>query len=120
MPGNEQELPDVVRTPVTDIPLNKRPRASRLVEQLLRSGMITAAELAAAIVADEAVLESYRLGRVRMPLERQLCLALVAIEGVPAARRAGFALRAQVEAELAVASTLTETHDAPPVSHRWP
>lgn len=106
--------------PATDLPPAKRPRAARLIEQILGSEAIDAAELAAAVVCDEAMLESFRLGRAKMPLDRQLCLALVAIERVPAARRAAFALRAQVEAELAVAATLTETHDQPPVSHRWP
>lgn len=110
-------------TPVlalADIPLARRPRAARLIEQVLGTGAITETELAAAIVCDAATLESFRLGRARMPLDRQLCLALVAIEHVPVARRAGFALRSQVEAELAMAATLTETHDQPPVSHRWP
>ena len=110
----------LVLEPATDIPLAKRPRAARLIEQMLGSGSITAAELASAIVCDVETLESFRLGRTKMSLDRQLCLALVAIEHVPVARRAGFALRSQVEAELAVAATLTETHAQPPVTHRWP
>lgn len=86
---------------------------------MLRTGGISSSELAAAIVTDQATLDACRLGRTRMPLERQLCLAVVAIERLPAARRAGFALRAQVEAELAVAATRGVTHDQPPISHRW-
>lgn len=118
--GRPTSRPKLVLEPVTDTPLGKRPRAARLIEQIIGSGCLSVAELAAAIVSDEATVEAYRLGRSRMPLERQLCLALVAIDRVPVARRAGYALRAQVEAELAVAATLTETHDQPPVSHRWP
>jgi hypothetical protein len=120
-PGDSTTTPaKLVLEAVTDLPLAKRPRAARLIEQLLGTGAISSSELADAIVCDGATLEAYRLGRRKMPLERQLCLALVAIERVPAARRAGFALRSQVEAELAVAATLTETHDQPPVTHRWP
>lgn len=106
--------------PVSEVPPARRPRAARLIEQILGTGTLSASELAAAIVCDEATLESFRLGTRRIPLDRQLCLALVAIEHVPAARRAGFALRSQVEAEVAVAAIRTESHAQPPVSHRWP
>lgn len=106
--------------PAPGIPVGKRSRASRLVEQLVGSGAFSESELADAIVVTRETLESYRSGRVKIPLERQLCIALLAIERAPAARRAGFALRAQVEAEIAVAATRTETHDSPPVCHRWP
>lgn len=103
----------------TSLPLQKRPRAARLLEQLVRAGC-TESVLAEAIVVTEEMLAGYRGGRLPIPIDRQLCLALYAIEHVPAARRAGFTLRAQVEAEIALARASTEVHDAPPVSHRWP
>lgn len=102
-----------------DIPLQKRSRAARLIEQLLRDGCPEAV-LSEAIVVNEPMLAGYRAGRVPVPLDRQLCLALYAIEHVPSARRAAFALRAQVEAEIALATDATEVHDTPPISHRWP
>ena len=103
-----------------DIPLSKRSRAARLIEQLIGTGQVTAADLATAIVVSERTLAAYRSGHMKVPLERQLCLALFAMERSPVVRRAGFALRSQVEAEMAVASTRTETHNEPPVIHRWP
>ena len=112
-----------VRVPANrdaEIPLSKRSRAARLIEQLIGTGQVTPTDLATAIVVSERRLASFRSGRMKVPLERQLCLALFAIERSPVARRAGFALRAQVEAEMAVASTRTETHNEPPVIHRWP
>lgn len=101
-----------------DIPLAKRSRAARLIEQLIGTGM-PADELATAIVVNDRTLEAYRSGRTKIPLQRQLCLALIGMEQ-PAVRRAAFALRAQVEAEMAVESTRTQTHNGPPVTNRWP
>ncbi len=103
-----------------DIPLSKRSRAARLIEQLIGTGQASPADLATAIVVSDRTLAAYRSGQTKVPLERQLCLALFAIERSPVVRRAGFALRSQVEAEMAVASTRTETHNEPPVIHRWP
>lgn len=103
-----------------DIPLSKRSRAARLIEQLVGTGQVTTTDLASAIVVSDRTLAAYRSGHTKVPLERQLCLALFAIERSPVARRSGFALRAQVEAEMAVAATRTETHNEPPVIHRWP
>lgn len=105
---------------LADIPLPRRSRAARLIEQLVGSGHISAADLAAAIVVSDRTLAECRSGHARVPLERQLCLALLACELSPLTRRAGFALRAQVEAQMAVGTTRTETHNEPPVSHRWP
>lgn len=111
--------PPVATAPRSDRPRQKRARAARLIGQVLDSG-VPASELAAAIVVSERVLAHYRSGRIPVPLDRQLCLALYVIEHVPAARRAAFTLRAQVEAEVALARGATEVHRAPPISHRWP
>jgi hypothetical protein len=54
-----------------------------------------------------------------MPLERQLCLALLVIERWPYSsqlRRNGFGLRSQVRAEAAFHARITTTHMAPMVT----
>ena len=98
----------------------RRSRAVRLLERVLASGALSAAQIADAIVVSEDELERYRVGDVRMPLARQLCLALVVIERVPALARHARALRGQVEAEAAFLSGETKTHSIAPVPHRWP
>lgn len=118
-PAGDSSRPLPPDAQLPELPLQKRPRAARLIEQLVENG-ISETALAEAIVVPVALLAEFRSGRVQLPLDRQLCLALYAIERVPRARRAGFTLRAQVEAEIALASDSTETHAAPPVTHRWP
>jgi hypothetical protein len=66
---------------------------------LLRDGAFTEEELAAAIVISTKTLERYRAGKLSVPLDRQLCLALVLIQ-LPAYARLGFQLRGQVEAAM--------------------
>lgn len=105
--------------PRQELPLHKRARAARLLAQILDSEAMTPTELAAAILVSEPLLDEYRSGRLRMPLDRQLCLALIAIEHLPAARRAGHALRAQIRAEIALESDATEVHSSPPIQRRW-
>jgi hypothetical protein len=105
--------------PRSELPLHKRARAARLLAQILDSGAMTPAALAAGILVSEPMLEEYRSGRLRIPLDRQLCLALIAIEQLPDARRAGHALRAQIRAEIALGTDATEVHQAPRVSRRW-
>lgn len=105
--------------PRRELPIHKRSRAARLIAQIVDSGAMTAHDLAAAILVSEPMLEEYRSGRLRIPVDRQLCVALVAIERLPEVRRAGHALRAQIQAEIALATDATEVHGAPPPSHRW-
>jgi hypothetical protein len=78
-----------------------RPRSSRaiwLVEKLLRDRVCTEEDLARELVIEPQVLAEYRTGHVPMPVERQLCLALVLIERGSAYARLGHQLHAQVAA----------------------
>lgn len=118
-PAGDPSRPLPQEAGLPELPLQKRPRAARLIEQLIEHG-VSEASLAEAIVVPEPLVAEFRSGRIQLPLDRQLCLALYAIAHVPRARRAAFTLRAQVEAEIALASDSTETHSTPPVTHRWP
>lgn len=52
-----------------------------------------------------------------MPLDRQLCLALVLMQ-LPAYARMGFRLRDQVSAAMRYEQHVTATHDGPPMASR--
>lgn len=91
----------------------RRSRSIRLVEELIASERHDVGELASAIGVTGEMLESYRSGRLRMPLERQLCLARLTLElwpHPPRVRRYAYALRGQVLAEMAFRNRLTSTH----------
>jgi hypothetical protein len=53
-------------------------------------------------------LASYVTGEREIPLERQMCLALLVVERCPRLARKGYALRGQVRAAMAVQSMDTE------------
>ena len=94
----------------------RRSRSVRLIEGLLATGKVESDHLACALSVTLPALESFRRGHARMPLERQLCLALLVIErwpSTPQLRRDGFALRSQVRAEVAFHARITKTHTAP-------
>lgn len=97
----------------------RRSRSVRLIEALLATGNVDCGELACALGITQHALESYRRGRARMPLERQMCLALLVIERWPYSprlRRNGFGLRSQVLAEAAFHARITKTHNAPMIT----
>jgi hypothetical protein len=97
----------------------RRSRSVRLIEALLATGRVKCDDLACALSVTPRALESYRRGRARMPLERQLCLALLVIERWPYSsqlRRNGFGLRSQVLAEAAFHARITKTHMTPMVT----
>ena len=97
----------------------RRSRSVRLIERLLATGTVERDDLACALSVTLPVLESYRRGHARMPLERQLSLALLVIERwpcTPQLRRYAFALRGQVFAEAAFDARITKTHVAPRVT----
>jgi hypothetical protein len=60
--------------------------------------------LATELVVTPHRLDDYLTGNREMPLDRQLCLALLLIERVPALARQGYALRGQVLAAIAYAA----------------
>jgi hypothetical protein len=97
----------------------RRSRSVRLIEGLLSTGRVDGDDLASALGVTSRALESYRRGRARMPLERQLRLAQLVIERWPYTRqlrRNGFGLRSQVLAEVAFHARITKTHMAPMVT----
>ena len=97
----------------------RRLRSVRLLEQVLASEAISVDDLASALVVTRDVLSAYRDGRVLMPLERQLCLALLVIDRVPQLARQAHRLRGQVLAEAAFHARATKTHMIAPVSKQW-
>jgi hypothetical protein len=97
----------------------RRSRAVRLLEQVLSTGGMSADDLASALVVPRNTLDAYRDGRSMMPLERQLCLALLVIERVPALARQAHRLHGQVVAEAAFNARSTKTHMIAPVSKHW-
>jgi hypothetical protein len=97
----------------------RRVRAVRLMERLLEETDMSADDLANALVVTRETLEAYREGRTPMPLERQLCLALLVIERQPSLARQAHRLRGQVQAEAAFHARATKTHMVAPVSKHW-
>jgi hypothetical protein len=97
----------------------RRLRSVRLLEQVLSSRAMTADELASALVVPRDTVDAYRRGETLMPLERQLCLALLVIERVPQLARQAYRLRGQVLAEAAFHARATKTHMIAPVSKHW-
>jgi hypothetical protein len=91
-----------------------RPRTSRalwLVEKLLRDQACTEEELARELVIEPRALADYLAGNVPMPLERQLCLALVLIGRGSRYARLGYQLRAQVAAAASFESRHISAND---------
>jgi hypothetical protein len=78
----------------------KPSRAVLLMERMLRDGVVTEEDLAREIVVRPKTLDAYREGRLPMPLDRQLCLALVMMRMSPRHARLGAQLRAQVMAAI--------------------
>lgn len=95
----------------------QRSRAVRLIEALIAAG-IASDGLAATLVVSPSTLDTFRRGRVRMPLDRQLLLARLVLERWPQTdhlRRAAYALRSQVIAELHFHAGTTKMHVDPRV-----
>lgn len=98
----------------------RRSRAARLLDRLLATGVMSEAELSGALVVPVETLLAYRGGELRMPVERQICLARVALERVPSEARAARALLGQAQAEASYLQGATETHMSAPATRRWP
>jgi hypothetical protein len=90
--------PFVCSNPPGTCVTTKLSRSVHLIEVLIRDGMLSADDLARELVVRKETLASYRSGKVPMPLERQLCLALLMTQLSPKYARMGYALRSQVEA----------------------
>ena len=79
-------------------------RAVRLLRELVDMPQFDREGLARELVISSSQLDAYIAGTLEMPLDRQLCLALLLIERVPALARHGYALRGQVVAATTYAS----------------
>ncbi|MEO7086249.1 MAG: hypothetical protein ABI442_11100 [Gemmatimonadaceae bacterium] len=94
-------------------------RAIELLRKVDGCGVFDRATLAREMVITPDDLESFLNDSATMPLDRQLCLAQLVIERVPALSRAGHRLKGQVSAALAFNARVTETHaDSPPPMYR--
>ena len=93
-------------------------RAMWLVEKLLHDEACTEEELARELVIEPRTLADYRAGQVPMPLERQLCLALVLIDRGSSYARFGYQLRGQVAATSAFESRHISPNDTVGVRSR--
>jgi hypothetical protein len=89
-----------------------------LLKKVIECGAISRDRLAAELVMTGRHLEAYLDETVPMPLDRQLCLALLVIERVPSLAREGHRLRGQVAAAAAFHGHVTETHAFPPPALR--
>ena len=87
----------------------KTSRAVRLLRQLIDTHAFDPETLASELIVSANQLDAYATGAREMPLDRQLCLALLLIERVPALEREGYALRGQVLAAMAYASHTFDT-----------
>jgi hypothetical protein len=90
------------------------PRVIQLIERLLADGTFTEESLARELVLSPRALAGYRAGKSTMPLDRQLCFALLLIEKVPRAARLGHQLRGQVVAAMGYAVRTTSAPQEAP------
>jgi len=87
-----------------------RSRAVKLTRALLDSGEITVDDLSARLVVSASALETFVDGSEPMPFDRQVCLALLAIDKFPVHARAGYRLRDQLRAKALYDSGETVRH----------
>ena len=88
----------------------RRTRAAELLARVLASGPYDRDGLSGELAVTPAMLDEYISDQTVMPLERQLCLALLVIERVPSLSRSGHMLRGQVRAALAFQERATSVH----------
>jgi hypothetical protein len=92
----------------------RRSRAVRLLEAVTSARAMSPAILANSLAVGPDELADYRAGRSRMPLDRQLRLAMLVLERVPELSRQARTLRSQVAAEVAFHAKATTTHMVSP------
>ena len=91
-------------------------RSTQLLQRVLHENALERETLVQELLITPRALDAFLDGRRVMPLDRQLCLALLVIDRVPALARHGHALRAQVAAAIAYQSQVTATHEDYPSS----
>jgi hypothetical protein len=89
----------------------KATRALRLLRELVERSALDRAVIAGELVISPRLLEKYLDQEREIPLDRQLCVALFAIERIPELRREGHALHGQVMAAMSYTQRATKTHD---------
>ena len=92
-------------------------RAARLLQLLTDSGAFTTHDMGREMNASTEDIEAYISGALKMPLSKQMRLALLVIDQSPRFVRSGHALRAQVVAAKAYESQATSVHNEPPT--KW-
>jgi hypothetical protein len=78
------------------------PRARALLQRVVGRGELRLDDIATELVVTPRELGEYLSGERPMPLTRQLCLAMLVIDRVPALAREGYALLGQARAAIAV------------------
>ena len=76
----------------------KLSRAVQLIERVIRDGVVGEEDLARELIVRLQTLNAYRAGTIPMPMDRQLCLALIMIGLSGKYARMGYALREQLRA----------------------
>lgn len=94
--------------------MRERPCAVVLLNQVLATGEATIDDVGAALLVPATTITAYRTGRRVMSLERQLLLAVFAIELDPYHARLGHRLRGQIGARIAFDAGETVRHSTPP------
>ncbi len=89
-------------------------RAVHVLTKVLATGWYDHEAVAEELVVPVAAIDKFIEGKLSMPLDRQLCLALFVIEKVPPLARLGYQLRGQVKAAMAFEAHLTATHSTSP------
>ena len=98
---------------MTEPERGKNPRlssAARLLVKLVDANVFPRDHVAELLLVPSRMLDQFCAGEVAMPLDRQMTLANLVAERVPALAREGRRLRGQVEAAIAYESGQTETH----------
>jgi hypothetical protein len=91
-------------------------RASALLAKVLATGLYDQIQIATELAVTPKQVNGYLSGRIDMPLERQLCLALLVVEKIPTLARAGHILHGQVKAAIAFHGHSTAVHQTAPLA----
>jgi hypothetical protein len=96
-----------------------RDRAAQLLRRLLEEPAFGPERVADELAMTLDDLNACRWGRARMPLERQLCLALVVLAHVPGLAPTGRRVYAHVCAAIRCATYTPAIHIGPPSGWTW-
>lgn len=87
---------------------------------LVEGGRVSIGTIARELAVSRATVEAWLAKGQPMPVERQLALAMLILERVPALRRLGYRLHGHVQATLQYQAGATKTHLTAPVSRFKP